>query len=1277
MSKSQRKGAEASLAGFLASLKSNEHFSQKLNIVAKSITKIGNAIPPQYEDAKVLYLSRNNLRTLNNVQQFTNLRAFSAADNLLPSFSSVASLQELTTLEAVSLEGNPLTDLPNYRHRMISMLSKSPLHQLDGKPVTLEDKKTADAVCGVEDAMLNLAVNTTCLINSFNRAHQVFNMHSEMYSMLWPSELKTAGGRHRQKCIARLVSQYEKQRLSLEFDDDILNNENEEIEANVVAEVVFWHEKALKTGASKPSSPATTWHAAFCRILADRAAKLEELVRSTTASDSAAAAANASFEKEGSLIEEETSTAVVLTGGGDLSSSNVASVFVSIRHALQKVSMLRPGSDENATKQAEELRKHVIKLQNTLVQELISGVVDGDMGEGNADFCNWVIPAAGGAGAGASPLRNGAPPRPTSSLNCPVALKIGKVPIDMTTVAAQNIVATESVARLEISLNLAEAQAQELNEKLFLAARKLDSAEAENQLLRQDQIAAKEANAALQHWLENANSETEELKQQAKVLIERIRQAREMHAAEIENLENQIETLQRQIEDSESLLRSDASEHENAISKLESEIETLQQHQYGLEVELQAALHEAAEVEKQPMQPVKLEINVFLAREVELEKAKNIELTLQVQKREKEAAALAAELESVVNLQKQQAEAAEEVLLGKIARKFELERLEEYGIALQARRIAASGLAALRLATKRSKKMAALELQKTQHVRFQLFSTWNNYTKSALLLRTLNKAAVASSKFAFMQRIFFAWRATSAHLKYQSVAELSENDPRVHLAAEIFNQRYLISPFQAWRNHTQTSITNNEALIVFSVAQRQSEILKNAFAMWREATEIHREESHETLLGIAARKVVFSRQVLRAWQRATRRATALAIAEAAATRASKRTLLAKALAAWRDCRNKSAEEACIVRKIEESEALEAQQRDLALRAAEKKAESRAYIASVALKRHIFSTWRTEVAYNKHIDAISTWCASSTRRQLLLRSLASWRTAVYGDQVVELAHQKGQIEASLRAASLEIASKEQDIEAVNASRLQALSRVEELEGNVAAAEDELAAAAREASLLEERLEKAENAKIDAEEFEEEAVLAAEAAVAFEQQARRAAVEACQQGQEERDKALSSALVSNSEATAALEACKIAEQRVQAAEESRVEAEIVAIDALESVEAAASACERLAEEATGLHIALNEANQRYTALQERYLVAMETIDTLKEGEERYLEEQLGFKQQIKTAQQRWRDAEEAKEVAESDAHVAMRQSQQLAGMLEQQVQHEAHPLALIYR
>jgi hypothetical protein len=1209
--------------------------------------------PTFYLHLQVLYLSRNNLKTLDNIQQFTNLRAFSVADNLLPSFSSVAPLQELTALEAVSLEGNPLTDLPNYRHRMILMLQNSPLNQLDGKPVSVEDKNFAATVCSIEDIVVDLAVNTTCLINSFNRAHQVCTMHSEMYSKLSQQEFRAGEGtHHRQKNIARLVSIFEEERLArannkeAEENDEDINSEKQEIEVMIIADAVAWHEKALKSGAVKPSSSAasTGWHVAFCRILADQAAKLEELVRSTVDSSS-------------NFSTTETTSAIT-------------TVFVSLRQALQQLSQLRPGNDQNAVEQAEELRKRVIELHRTLVQELYNSSKDEgfEEQEGQNLQSTWLIPSTAGAGA-LRPLLS-LPPSPAT------VTKGKSTTLDMTTIAAQHILATESVAKLERSLKEAETEAGALNHALATTTQKVEFVQAENRLLRQEQEAVKEANVALQHWLENANNETEAAKNQIESLTVNLSAFHEMHAAHVTNLETQIESLQNQLEDTESLLRADAEAHENAVYTLEHEVEVLQQQKHRCEQQLEAALH-AAEVAAQQMQPVTLQINVFLAHELELERARNSELAVEVQKRQEEVAEIKAALDFMLALQNEQAAAAEEVLQANLARKSDLERLEECGLTLQARRVAKFGFAQWRRAARRSKKLDALELQKQQRIRFHVFSNWNRYTKSAMFLRTLNTAAVASAKFAIMQKMFAAWRSTSAHLKYEILSELSENDPRVHLAAEILQQKYLKSPFHAWRDRTHAEITNNEALVVFSRAQRECGTLKEAFAVWRETTGVHREESNELSCGVAARKVVFSRQVLRAWQRATRRATAVAIAEAAATRTTNRSLLAKTLAAWVNVRNKSVEDALIMQNMEECEALEAQQREIALRAAEEKAENRAHLGLLVLQRHVFTTWRTEVAYTKHIDAISTWCASSARRHLLLKSLGSWRRVVFSDQVQELAHEKGQIEASLRAATSEMASKEQEIEELIVTRLQALSRVEELEEIVVDLEDRLDAAAREAALLAERAQQAEDARLAAEEFEQQAILGAESAVAEEQQARRDAEIACQQAHAEREKARKSALLSQSEAAAALEACRLAEQRAQAAEESRVDAEIVAIDALESVEAASAACERLVEEATGLHIALNEANQRYTSLQEQFTVTTETINTLKSAEERYVEEQTALKKQLKTVQQRWKDAEEAKEIAESDAHVAMRQSQRLAEILEQHVQHQEHPLALIYK
>jgi hypothetical protein len=1129
------------------------------------------------------------------------------------------------------------------------MLKNSPLNTLDGKPVTVEEKSIASTVCSVEDAILNLAVNTTFLINSFNRAHQMFTIHGELYSKMWQTEVEPVDvEKHRQNCLPRLVSLFEQQRLSLENrqigdTDDSFSIERPEIQAEIVAEAVAWHKKAHRSGKhSSTAATAVMWHASFCRILADRAATLESL----------------------------TTSVMPTTSSNVTAIPDIANVFVSIRQALQQISKLHPITQPTAAEQAEELTKRVLELQFHLVHEhsLHNFNEDKEEDDSNSD---WMIPA--GADGGVFDVRGVL--RSRLSLTSPqeTTIKEKQCSLDMTTVAAQHLVATESVAKLELLLKGAEMQVAELNEKLTSTALKLGLVQAENHVLRQEQVAAKEANAALQCWLESANNKTEAVEKIVQAQTADLSQAREMHAVEVAHLEYTIETLQQQVEDTEAMLRSDAGDYADAIYTLENQVETLQKENGRLEEQIEE--FEAAK--DKCFQPIKLEINVFLARELELEKARNAELQEQAINLEEHVASVASELEILMKFQKEQSDAAEKLLLADLARKSELQRLEEYGFTIKNQRIAKIGLAAWRLSTQRSKKLDALYLQKRYRARFQVFSAWESYTKSSALLRTLNTAAVEAAKFSLMQKTFAAWRSTTADLKQQIGSELPRNDPRVHEAAEIFHKKYHITPFQAWRNCAQSQSMQNKALVVLSAAQREARILKEAFALWRDVTAMQLEEFNEFSCGVAARNVLLKSQTLRGWQKYTRKSTAEAVAVATALGASRRGMLSKTFTAWDDyCAeqsNKRSEEA----HIEECEALAAKQRERAFRQAEEKAESRATIVSLALQRHIFSIWRTEVSYNKHVDAISTWCASSMRRQLLLRSLGGWRSVIFSNQVEELAHQKGQVEASLRTSFSDIALKNQEIEEVNVSRLQALSRVEELEDNLIELEDNVAVVAREASLLAERLQESEDARLAAKEYKVQAVLGAEAAVATEQEARRAAEIACQRAQKERDDALSRARLSQSEATNAMKACQIAENRAQDAEESRIEAEIVAIEALESVEAAAAACERLAEECAGLHIALNEATQRYNTLKERYAIATETIGTLEESQERCLLEQKDLKQQLKVVQQRWKDAVEEKEIAESDAHVAMRQSQRLAEMLELNVQHQEHPLALMNR
>ena len=75
---------------------------------------------------QTLYLSKNSLRNLDGIQQFTSLKALSVADNQLGDLAVLGALRSAgIALEAANFEGNPIADLPNYRAHVLEQLGHS------------------------------------------------------------------------------------------------------------------------------------------------------------------------------------------------------------------------------------------------------------------------------------------------------------------------------------------------------------------------------------------------------------------------------------------------------------------------------------------------------------------------------------------------------------------------------------------------------------------------------------------------------------------------------------------------------------------------------------------------------------------------------------------------------------------------------------------------------------------------------------------------------------------------------------------------------------------------------------------------------------------------------------------------------------------------------------------------------------------------------------------------------------------------------------------------
>lgn len=66
---------------------------------------------------QVLFLSKNSLRSTQGLEQFPHARVLSLADNLLGDWGDVSRLASCCpALEALSMEGNPLSSMPSYRY---------------------------------------------------------------------------------------------------------------------------------------------------------------------------------------------------------------------------------------------------------------------------------------------------------------------------------------------------------------------------------------------------------------------------------------------------------------------------------------------------------------------------------------------------------------------------------------------------------------------------------------------------------------------------------------------------------------------------------------------------------------------------------------------------------------------------------------------------------------------------------------------------------------------------------------------------------------------------------------------------------------------------------------------------------------------------------------------------------------------------------------------------------------------------------------------------------
>eukprot|EP00798_Chlamydomonas_sp_ICE-L_P021453 gene21454-28423_t len=173
-------------------LKSSSMDRLKLSAVEKFVTRL-DAVPNQFLEAQVLYLSKNSLESLRGVEQFSAVHTLSLTDNLISDWAELDRLWEgCPGLTILSLEGNPLAQLPNYRPHVIERLPS--VTSLDLKPVTNEERSQVTRLLNQEDACVSIMVHNACVVHKMSQVFLKLQLHLELVHVMY-------GPRHRQRML--------------------------------------------------------------------------------------------------------------------------------------------------------------------------------------------------------------------------------------------------------------------------------------------------------------------------------------------------------------------------------------------------------------------------------------------------------------------------------------------------------------------------------------------------------------------------------------------------------------------------------------------------------------------------------------------------------------------------------------------------------------------------------------------------------------------------------------------------------------------------------------------------------------------------------------------------------------------------------------------------------------------------------------------------------------------------------------------------------------------
>lgn len=144
------------------------------------LTAVGPLPPgPKLAGIRTVFLSRNSLASFRGLSQLPQLAQLSASDNLVRSLRAIDELaEECPRLLAVSLDGNPIARLAPVRAYAASRLPL--VQQIDGAPLSPDERRAAAAAVRQDEAMVALLVSAVCTLRKVEALLARVPLHLEL-----------------------------------------------------------------------------------------------------------------------------------------------------------------------------------------------------------------------------------------------------------------------------------------------------------------------------------------------------------------------------------------------------------------------------------------------------------------------------------------------------------------------------------------------------------------------------------------------------------------------------------------------------------------------------------------------------------------------------------------------------------------------------------------------------------------------------------------------------------------------------------------------------------------------------------------------------------------------------------------------------------------------------------------------------------------------------------------------------------------------------------------